>query len=65
MLEGKLGNWDQRSIHLRSRLSHLVRRQLSNNGGMVLVSLDIIETWRLEDPLPSPSEQLDELVLLT
>jgi hypothetical protein len=65
MLEGKLGNWDQRSIHLRSRLSHLVRRQQPNNGSMVLVSLDDIETWRLEDPLPSPSEQLDELVLLT
>jgi hypothetical protein len=60
----KLGNWDQRSTHRRSRLSHLIRRQQPARGGAVQVPLDKLETWRLEDPLPSPSQQFDELILL-
>ena len=26
-LQNKLGNWDERSVHLRSRLSHIIQRQ--------------------------------------
>jgi hypothetical protein len=64
LLNGKLGDWDRPSTHRRSRLSHLIRRQQPASGGAVRIPLDKLETWRLEDPLPSPSEQLDQLVLL-
>jgi hypothetical protein len=64
LLNGKLGDWDRPSTHRRSRLSHLIRRQQPASGGAVQIPLDKLETWRLEDPLPSPSEQLDQLVLL-
>ena len=62
LLRGKLGDWDAFSIHLRSHLSHIVRRQQRNDGGWVQVPLDL-ETWHLEQPLPNPAEQLDRLVI--
>lgn len=62
-LQSKLGAWDLNSIHRRSRLSHLIR-QRSNGGNWVQVSFFSLEDWKLEDPLPTPAEQLDSLVLL-
>jgi hypothetical protein len=63
-LQGKLGDWNNQSVHLRSRLSHLIRRQQRRDVGYVQMPLDgSLETWRLEDPLPMPSEQLDDLVI--
>ena len=62
-LQNKLGDWGDRSIHLRSRLSHVIRRQQRTDGGYVHMPLDgSIEDWRLEEPLPTPSEQLDYLI---
>lgn len=62
-LQVKLGNWDARSVHLRSHLSHTVRRQQRSDGGLVQIPLDGLEDWHLQAPLPQPSEQLDQLVL--
>jgi hypothetical protein len=62
MLTAKLGNWDEKSIHLRSHLSHIIRRQQRDDGGWVQVPLEL-ETWHLELPLPSPQEQLDRLII--
>jgi hypothetical protein len=62
-LHGKLGDWDARSINLRSRLSHIVRRQQRSDGGWVRVPLDQIESWQLDSLLPRPSEQLDQLII--
>ncbi|HLY78033.1 MAG TPA: hypothetical protein VKQ70_01570, partial [Caulobacteraceae bacterium] len=47
--------------HRRSRLSHLVRRQ--QRGRPVGVPAHSLELWSLDDPLPSPPEQADNLVL--
>lgn len=58
-----LGGWDPRALHLRSRLSHIVRRQQPESGDGVLLSLDRVDESRLEDPLPSPAEQADGLIL--
>jgi hypothetical protein len=63
MLNQKLGNWNPYSVHLRSRLSHIVRRQQRTDAGWVQMPLDDLEAWHLEDALPSPSEQLDELIV--
>ena len=63
LLQGKLGNWDALSVHLRSHLSHIVRRQHRSDGGSVQIPLDGLEGWHLESPLPKPCEQLDQLVL--
>jgi hypothetical protein len=64
LLAHKLGGWDRASTHRRSRLSHLIRRQQSQNEDAVWVPVQELESWRLDDPLPSPSRQLDELILL-
>jgi hypothetical protein len=63
LLQGKLGNWDALSVHLRSHLSHIVRCQQRGDGGFVQIPLDGLQGWHLESPLPKPSEQLDQLVL--
>jgi hypothetical protein len=62
-LEEKLGNWDARSIRLRSRLSHVIRCKQSPGVRYVQIAPDQLESWRLEDPLPSPFEQIDRLIL--
>ena len=62
MLTTKLGNWDEKSVHLRSPLSHIIRRQQREDGGWVQVPLEL-ESWHLELPLPSPQEQLDRLII--
>jgi hypothetical protein len=62
LLTVKLGNWDQTSIHLRSHLSHIIRRQQRSDAGWVQVPLEL-EIWHLELPLPSSQEQLDRLIV--
>lgn len=56
-----LGEWaDTRSVHRRSRLSHLLRHG-QRDGAPAKLSLDF--TDRLDEPLPFPAEQLDYLIL--
>ena len=63
-LQSKLGDWGARSIHLRSRLSHILRQQQRPGYAYVQIPLDgNLENWHLDEPLPSPKEQLDILVL--
>ena len=62
LLSGYLGPWDDVSVHRRSRLSHVLRR-MQRDGKMAGFCLDDLKRWGLEDPLPSPAEQLDELIL--
>ncbi len=65
-LEGQLGIWDDATTtHLRSRLSHIVRRQQRNEGndGRWVDLPSRLEAWHLDEPLPKPSEQLDSLIL--
>jgi hypothetical protein len=47
--------------HRRSRLSHLVR--LRQRHSYVNVPLGDLQLWALDDPLPTPSEQIDRMVL--
>jgi len=55
----------ERSLHLRSRLSHILQRQQANvrDYRWAEFSPSDLDSWRLEEPLPSPVEQLDELVI--
>ena len=46
----------------RARLSHIVRRG-QRNGRTFHIPLKDVGTWNLDDPLPTPSEQFDNLVL--
>ncbi len=62
LLPQALGNWDAISVQRRSRLSHLLRR-MQRGGQWVGLALDDLERWHLDDPLPSPAEQLENLVL--
>lgn len=64
LLQSKLGAWDDLSVHRRSRLSHIIRRQQRRDSAYVQMPLHGgLEDWRLDDPLPPPAEQLDYLVL--
>jgi hypothetical protein len=64
LLQGRLGDWDVNSIHVRSRLSHIIRRQQRSDGAYVQLPLDgNFEAWHLDESLPSPSEQLDQLII--
>jgi nucleoside 2-deoxyribosyltransferase len=63
-LQNKLGDWDAKSVHLRSRLSHMIRRQQRPDMGYVQMPIaGDFETWHLEEALPAPSEQLDLLIV--
>ena len=62
-LEDVLGDWDRRSIHRRSRLSHIVRCQQRNDGRMVDVPVHRLPDLRLDDPLPKLAEQMERLLL--
>jgi hypothetical protein len=65
MLRSRLGEWNApAAVHRRSRLSHIVRSQQAFDGRWVGIPLLNIESWHLEDPLPTPSDQVDRLVLL-
>ncbi len=51
------------SLHRRSRASHVIRRQQRDDGGQVGVPIAELTSWGLDDPLPSPTAQIDSLVL--
>lgn len=51
------------SLNRRSRASHIVRRQQRTDGGHVGVPIADLQQWGLDDPLPAPPEQLEELIL--
>jgi hypothetical protein len=50
-------------VRKRSRLSYILRRQSWPNKAAE-IPRDFEKSWHLEEPLPSPSEQLDQLILL-
>jgi hypothetical protein len=59
-LSNLLGEWGSaRSVHRRSRLSHLLRH---GQRGAVPAKLSLEHTDRIDEPLPSPAEQLDYLI---
>lgn len=64
MLAAKLGSWDSVSVRRRSRLSYIVRQQQPADGRWWGVPHDTLESLHLDQPLPTPSEQLERLVLL-
>ncbi len=63
-----LGEWDSPASRRRSRISYLLRRQQprlpSSSRWIELTTSDIKRVTETDEPLPSPSEQLDSLVLL-
>jgi hypothetical protein len=63
-LKAKLGDWDAKSINLRSRLSHRVRRQQRNDNGWIDIPIRHHESLHIEGTTPTPSEQLDDLIML-
>jgi hypothetical protein len=63
--EQRLGDLNGRGAHQRSRLSYLLRRQQHDlaPGRWVPLPWNYVEAWHLDEPLASPSEQLDQLVI--
>jgi hypothetical protein len=63
-----VGEWEPRALRQRSRLSHLLRRQQpqlpSSSRWIELTLSDIERVAATDEPLPSPSEHLDRLILL-
>jgi hypothetical protein len=47
----------------RSRLSYIVQHQQTPTGRRAVIPVDL-RTWQLDEDLPSPAEQLDNLVLM-
>jgi hypothetical protein len=61
----QIGEWDAQGVHRRSRLSHILRRrQPADSPSWIAIPLHALESWHLEEPLPTPSEQLDQLIIL-
>lgn len=58
-LDRQIGPQDRR----RANLSHKVRKRYSTGEGHVLVWTDELNRWGLDDPLPTPAELLDTLIL--
>lgn len=54
---------DWLTTHRRSVLSHLLRRQQRADGKPVEVASFELGEWHLDDPLPSPAEQAEQLIL--
>jgi hypothetical protein len=56
---------NERPLHLRSRLSHILQRQQPNVMGSRWAEFEPrdLDSWHLDEPLPSPSEQLDALII--
>jgi hypothetical protein len=63
VLDEHLGNWDETSVRRRSNLSRLLR-WMQREGKWAGFCLDDLNRWRLDDPLPSPAEQLNTLISL-
>ena len=53
---------DPEGVDRRSRVSHIIRRQQAK-GGSVSVRPDLIPDWLSTHNSPSPTKQLDELIL--
>jgi hypothetical protein len=53
---------DPKTLDRKSRLSHIVRRQQAG-GNIAGVRADFLPAWGLNQALPSPFEQLDDLIL--
>jgi hypothetical protein len=60
-LNEHFGDDPRRAEHRRSRLSHLLRRQ--QRDGAAIVPLGDLGSWGLDDPLPTPGQQIDSMVL--
>lgn len=59
----QLGPFDDlKSVRRRSRLSHIIRKQ-QEAGKQVGVRPDMLPQWGLDQPPPTPFEQLDALIL--
>ena len=57
------GDWDSaEGVRKRSRLSHILSQRPAEKYRWTTLPRDLA-AWHLEEPLPSPSEQLDLLVL--
>ena len=64
-LTTKIGEWDTtEAVRKRSRLSHILRRRQPNEQRKYAEMPLDLTSWHLEEPLPSPSEQLDYLIIL-
>ena len=63
-----LGEWEPRALRRRSNISHHLRRQQpqlpSGSHWIKLTVSEIEQVASTDEPLPSPSEQLDALILL-
>ncbi len=53
----------QDQILRRSRLSHIVRLGQRNDGRLFGVPIADLPSWGLDDPLPTPAEQLGSFIL--
>lgn len=47
----------------RANLSHKIRRRTRKGEGHVFFKVQELERWGLDDPLPSPAELLEQLIL--
>ena len=47
----------------KARLSHIIRRQQRQDSSHVALPVNDLANWRLDDPLPTPAQQLDSLVI--
>jgi hypothetical protein len=52
------------SVRKRSRLSYILRRGQPGPTKLAEMPIDFDKSWHLEEPLPAPSEQLDQLIIL-
>jgi predicted RNA-binding Zn-ribbon protein involved in translation (DUF1610 family) len=65
LLARKIGReWDAQAVHRRTRLSHILRRQQpADQFERAIMPSGNLESWHLDEPLPTPTEQLDNLIL--
>jgi hypothetical protein len=60
----EIGGWDAQAARRRSRLSHILRRQQpADQSERAKIPSGNLESWHLDEPLPPPSEQLDQLII--
>jgi hypothetical protein len=61
----EIGDWDKiEAVRKRSRLSHILRRRQPAKPFQWAELPKELGSWHLEESLPSPSEQLDHLIIL-
>jgi len=59
----ELGDWNAISIRVRSQLSHIIRSHNAPAPGRWINIPTDLKAWHLNDPLPTPSNQIDNLIL--